>query len=72
MSTCTVVLQYKYLVYELGVVVCDSVQAGVTEGAAQPGFTAQRRAAVRGEQAEIHPQNRLHEGQHRELGGGGG
>lgn len=53
-----------YLVYELGVVVCDSVQAGVAEGAGQSGVSAQRGAAVGGEQTQIHPQNRLHEGQH--------
>lgn len=57
----------RYLVYELGVVVGDSIQAGVAEGAAQPGVSAQRGTAVWGEQTEIHPQDRLHEGQHCQL-----
>lgn len=57
------VVQKWYLVYELRVVVGDSVQAGVAKGARESGVSAQRGAAVRGEQTQIHPQNRLHEGQ---------
>lgn len=60
------VLQW-YLVYELRVVVGDSGQAGVAKGAGQSGVSAQRGAAVRGEQTQIHPQNRLHEGQNCQL-----
>lgn len=61
--------QQAHLVDELRVVVAHAVQGGVTEGARQPGVPAQRGAAVGWEQAEVGPQDGLHEGQHLQLQG---
>lgn len=57
-----------HLVDELGVEVADTLQGGIPKGAAEPGASAQARAAIRGEQTQIHSQDRFHEGQHGQLG----
>lgn len=55
---------HHHLGCELGVEVGGAVQGGVSKGAAEAGVSAQEGAAVRGEEAQIHTQNWLHEGQH--------
>lgn len=62
-------LSPPYLARKLRVVVGNSVEAGVAERAAQHRVSAQRRAAVRGEEAQVQSQDGLHQGRRRQLRG---